>query len=212
VTKKIEVEKVLSFLKSTYPEAHCELNFRNPFELLCATILSAQCTDARVNSVTPALFKSYPDFLSLSLAKQKDVEKIVRSTGFYKNKAHNLIKMAQKVISHHNGELPTDLEKLVQLPGVGRKTANVVCGNAFHLATGVVVDTHVKRLVQRWGWTKEVSPEKIELKLIRWVPKEDWIMFSHWAIWHGRRLCKARNPACHQCGLEKLCPKARSKV
>ncbi len=211
-TKPISVEAVLEFLKKNYPDAHCELKFENPYQLIVATILSAQCTDERVNKVTPQLFSQFQNFEQLSKATNKQVEEIIRSTGFYKNKANNLVKMAQQVCKNHQGQLPPDIDQLTELPGVGRKTANVVLGNAFNIASGVVVDTHVKRLTQKWGWTRESDAEKIEQLLNQMIPMTDWIMFSHWVIWHGRRLCKARTPLCQQCNLEKLCPKIVIKV
>jgi endonuclease-3 len=212
VTKQIEADRVLTFLKSRYPEAHCELNFKNPYQLIVATILSAQCTDERVNKVTPRLFENFKNFQELSQADTKTLEDIVKSTGFFKNKAKSLLTMAQQVCKKHGGQLPTEMEDLIELAGVGRKTANVVLGNAFGIASGVVVDTHVKRLTQKWGWTRSNDAEKIEKILLDLIPKKDWIMFSHWVIWHGRRVCRARKPLCHECSLEKLCPKITIKV
>ncbi len=193
-------------LRATYPDAHCELDFTNPFELLCATILSAQCTDKRVNMVTPALFARYPDAHALAAASQADVEAIIQSTGFYRNKAKSLIGMAQALVAEHGGRVPADLDALVVLPGVGRKTANVILGNAFEMNEGVVVDTHVARLSQRLGLTRETDPVKIERALMPLFPRESWALLSHLLIWHGRRTCDARRPRCGECVLADLCP------
>ncbi len=202
---------VLKKLKKKYPDAHCALVAENPFQLTAATILSAQCTDERVNQVTPYLFAKYPNAESLAKAELSDVESIVRTTGFYKNKAKNLIGMAQAVMDRHGGEIPQDMNSLIELPGVGRKTANVVLGNSFGIGIGVVVDTHVGRLSQRLGWSKFDDPVKIEKDLMKIIPKEDWIMISHYLIFHGRKLCKARNPDCENCFLFDLCPKRKVK-
>jgi len=205
------VTSVLKKLKKKYPDAHCALVAENPFQLTAATILSAQCTDERVNQVTPYLFAKYPNAESLAKAELSDVESIVRTTGFYKNKAKNLIGMAQAVMDRHGGEIPQDMNSLIELPGVGRKTANVVLGNSFGIGIGVVVDTHVGRLSQRLGWSKFDDPVKIEKDLMKIIPKEDWIMISHYLIFHGRKLCKARNPDCENCFLFDLCPKRKVK-
>ena len=197
---------VLERLKAEYPDAHCELDYRNPFELLGATILSAQCTDVRVNMVTPALFARYPDAPALSAAKQEDVEEIVRSTGFFRAKAKSLIGMATMLTERFGGEAPRTIAELVLLPGVGRKTANVVLGNAFDINEGIVVDTHVQRLVRRLGLTREADPIGIEQALIPLFPREDWALLSHLLIWHGRRRCFARKPQCEACTLENVCP------
>jgi endonuclease-3 len=194
-------------LAAEYPDATCELNFRNPFELLVATILSAQCTDVRVNMVTPALFARYPEAASLAQAEQSELEELIRSTGFYRNKAQSLLGMAKAVVELHGGEIPKTMEEMVRLPGVGRKTANVVLGTAFGLATGVVVDTHVTRLSMRMGLTKEEKPEKIEQDLMEIFPMESWVALSHRLILHGRRICSARKPLCEQCVLGSLCPR-----
>ena len=199
---------ILQTLRETYPDAHCELNYEGPFQLLVATILSAQCTDVRVNMVTPALFKRYPDAEHLAAAKQEDVEDLVRSTGFFRNKAKNLIAAAKAIAQQHNGEVPRDLETLTHLPGVGRKTANVVLGNAYGIEAGIVVDTHVARLSQRLGLTKQKDPVKIEKDLIKVIPQTAWTLWSHLLIWHGRRRCMARNPACPDCELRDRCPSA----
>ncbi len=201
----------LKKLKKYYPDAHCALDANNPFELTAATILSAQCTDERVNKVTPFLFAKYPDAKSLAAAQLSDVEEIVKTTGFFRNKAKNLIGMAQALMDRHGGEVPQDLESMVQLPGVGRKTANVVLGNSFGIISGVVVDTHVGRLSQRLGWTRHEDPVKIEKDLMKNIPKEDWIMISHYLIFHGRKYCKARNPDCPNCFLFDLCPQRKVK-
>ena len=200
---------LLEILRTTYPDAHCELNYEGPFQLLVATILSAQCTDVRVNMVTPALFKKYPNAKSLAAARQEDVEDLIRSTGFFRNKAKNLIAAAKSLIHEHNGEVPKDLETLTNLPGVGRKTANVVLGNAYGIEAGIVVDTHVARLSQRLGLTKQKDPVKIEKDLIKQIPQDAWTLWSHLLIWHGRRRCMARNPDCPNCELRTLCPTAR---
>ena len=197
---------VLERLKAEYPDAHCELDYRNPFELLGATILSAQCTDVRVNMVTPALFARYPDAPALSAAKQEDVEEIVRSTGFFRAKAKSLIGMATILVERFGGEAPRTIAELVLLPGVGRKTANVVLGNAFDINEGIVVDTHVQRLVRRLGLTREADPIGIEQALIPLFPREDWALLSHLLIWHGRRRCFARKPQCEACTLDEVCP------
>jgi endonuclease-3 len=201
--------ETLQKLKINYPDAHCELLADTPFQLLAATILSAQCTDERVNQVTPHLFARFPDASSLSRANLEEVEDLVRSTGFFKNKAKNLIGMAQKLMDHHQGQVPRSLPELIALPGVGRKTANVVLGNSFGIQSGIVVDTHVGRLSQRLGWTQSSDPVKIEMDLIKFVPQEDWTYFSHLLIFHGRRICKARKPNCESCFLFDLCPKRK---
>ena len=199
---------VLEKLRATYPDAHCELNHKGAFQLLVATILSAQCTDVRVNMVTPALFKQYPDAKSLAAARQEDVEDLVRTTGFFRNKAKNLIAAAKFLVREHGGEIPKDLEALTHLPGVGRKTANVVLGNAYGIEAGIVVDTHVARLSKRLGLTKHSDPVKIEKDLMKVVPREAWTLWSHLLIWHGRRRCSARKPDCPDCELHRLCPSA----
>lgn len=196
-------------LMALYPDAHCELDFRTPFELLCATILSAQCTDKRVNMTTPALFAAYPDAPALARARQDDVEALVKSTGFYRAKAKNLIAMAGALVDHHGGEVPADIDALVVLAGVGRKTANVILGNAFNINVGVVVDTHVGRLANRLGLTAETDPVKVEQALMPLFPRESWTMLSHLLIWHGRRTCDAKKPKCGECTLADICPSAR---
>ena len=195
-------------LVAEYPDAHCELDHRNAFELLCATILSAQCTDARVNLVTPALFARYPDAAALAVAEPADVEALVRSTGFFRAKARALVGMAQALVAEHGGEVPASLEALVPLPGVGRKTANVILGNAFGINAGIVVDTHVQRLARRLGLTREPDPVRIERALLPLFPQAGWALLSHLLIWHGRRVCLARTPACDRCLLADVCPSA----
>jgi endonuclease-3 len=204
--KKERAERIYEILESEYPDAHCALVHRNPFQLLAATILSAQCTDERVNMVTPELFARFPDARSLAGGDQGEVEEIIRSTGFFRSKARNLIGMADAVVEKHEGEIPRDMDALVALPGVGRKTANVVLGNAFGINDGVVVDTHVKRLAGRMGLTSHKTPEKIEPDLMRLFDRERWTMLSHLLIFHGRQVCNARKPACNECALAHLCP------
>ncbi len=196
---------VLERLKAEYPDAHCELDYRNPFELLCATILSAQCTDVRVNMVTPALFARYPDANALSVAKQEDVEEIVRSTGFFRAKAKSLIGMAGMVVEKYGGDVPRSIAELVPLPGVGRKTANVILGNAFGINEGIVVDTHVQRLARRLGLTRQADPIGIERAMMPLFPREEWALLSHLLIWHGRRVCFARKAMCANCVVKDVC-------
>ena len=198
--------QILAILKRTYPDAHCALHFKTPLELLIATILSAQCTDERVNQVTPALFARCPDAASLAAISQSELEKIIHSTGFYRAKARSLRSCAASLVADHQGKVPRTMEALHKLAGVGRKTANVVLGNAFGLAEGVVVDTHVGRLSRRMGLTRHLDPVKVESALVRLIPKEDWTLVSHLLIAHGRKRCMARKPNCTQCELRKLCP------
>ncbi len=193
-------------LSAEYPDAHCALDHRNAFELLAATILSAQCTDVRVNMVTPALFARYPTARELADAQQEDVEEIIRSTGFFRSKAKNLIGMARALVEKHDGEVPKSMDELTALPGVGRKTANVILGNAFGMNEGVVVDTHVARLSHRLGLVTGDDPVKIERRLMKLVPRERWTMLSHLLIEHGRRVCIARKPRCGECVLADTCP------
>lgn len=192
-------------LAEAYPDAHCELDFRDPLELLVATILSAQCTDKRVNTVTPALFVKYPTAADYAGADRAELEGIIRPTGFFRAKANSIIGMAQALCERFGGEVPGRLKDLVTLPGVGRKTANVVLGNAFGVP-GITVDTHFQRLVHRFHWTSETDPVKIERVVAELIPKRDWTMMSHRLIWHGRRVCHARTPACGVCPLAALCP------
>lgn len=196
---------ILRILKKTYPDAKCELDFRNPFELTVATILSAQCTDKRVNAVTPALFKKYPTPQAFAAADRTELENMIASTGFFRNKANSILGMAQKVCTEFGGEIPNNLEDLVSLPGVGRKTANVVLGNAFDVP-GITVDTHFGRLVRRFGWTTETDPVKVEFEIMDIFKPKDWTPLSHMLIWHGRRYCHSRKPACGACPIAKLCP------
>lgn len=201
------VAALLRVLKKAYPEAHCSLDHGGPFELLMATILSAQCTDERVNMVTPALFRKYPGPAEMAKAPLPDLERLVHSTGFYKNKALSLKEASAAIVRDFGGEVPRTMDELLTLRGVARKTANVVLGSAYGIAAGVVVDTHVKRLAFRLGLTRETDPEKIERDLMAAVPKADWIWFAHSLVLHGRAVCDARKPDCPRCPAEKLCPK-----
>ena len=198
--------EILAGLRKAYPDAHCELNFSNPLELLVATILSAQCTDRRVNLVTAELFRKFRTARDYADAPLAEIEEAIKSTGFFRNKAKHIQACCRKLVGRHGGEVPRTMEELHALDGVGRKTANVVLGNAFDLNVGVVVDTHVSRLSQRLGLTRERTPEKIELALMKLVPQADWTLFSHWLIWHGRRRCDARQPDCVRCEIRDLCP------
>ncbi len=193
-------------LARQYPDAHCALHHDNAVQLLIATILSAQCTDVRVNLVTPALFARYPDARAFAEADQGELETAIQSTGFFRNKAKNIIACCKQVVDKHGGEVPGTMEELVHLPGIGRKTANVILGNAFDVP-GITVDTHVQRLSRRMGLTKHADPEKIERDLMELVPSKDWTLFSHRMIFHGRQVCHARRPKCDQCVLAELCPK-----
>lgn len=197
----------LAQLKKNYPDAHCALNYENPFQLLIATILSAQCTDERVNIVTRELFKKYKKPSDIASEKVEIIEQYIRSAGFYKNKAKNIKACCEILETKHKNKVPKKLEDLVELPGVGRKTANVVLGNAYGIASGVVVDTHVTRLANRFGWIKILDAVKIEQILNKMFPSSEWIMLSHYLISHGRALCKARSPNCEQCFLLKDCPR-----
>jgi len=202
----LEVKKILNKLETMYPDAKCALDFSNPLELLVATILSAQCTDKRVNLVTPSLFKKYRTPKDYAQADLMDLMEEIRTTGFYKNKATSLKNLGKALMEEHGGKVPRAMDELVQLPGVGRKTANVVLGNAFGVP-GITVDTHMKRVSYRLGLTKNTDPEKIERDLMKIVPQKKWTEFSHQVITHGRQICKAPRPLCSLCGLEKLCPK-----
>lgn len=192
-------------LAETYPDAHCELDFDNAFELLVVTVLSAQTTDKRVNAVRPTLFAAYPDARSMAAADRETLEAIVGPLGFFRAKTESLLKLSAALVADHNGEVPGRLEDLVTLPGVGRKTANVVLGNAFGVP-GITVDTHFGRLVRRFGWTAETDPVKVEFAIAEIFPKNDWTMLSHHVIWHGRRCCHAKKPACGACPLASTCP------
>jgi endonuclease-3 len=201
--------EVFARLAREYPDAHCALDFKDPYQLLVATILSAQCTDKRVNMVTPALFRKYPTADALAAARPEELEAIIRSTGFFRSKAKNLIGMATAVAEKHGGAVPPVMEELVQLPGVGRKTANVLLGNAFGMNEGVVVDTHVSRVSQRLELTASTDPVRIEQDLVQLFPREQWAMLSHLLVWHGRAVCVARSPRCEDCVLSDICPSSR---
>jgi endonuclease-3 len=197
--------KVDRVLAATYPDAKCELDFANPFELLVVTVLSAQTTDKRVNAVRPTLFAAYPDPQAMAQADRDRLEQILGPLGFFRAKTESLLKLSAALIERYDGEVPPRLEDLVTLPGVGRKTANVVLGNAFGIG-GITVDTHFGRLVRRFGWTQETDPVKVEFAIAELFPKRDWTMLSHHVIWHGRRICHARKPACGACPLAHWCP------
>lgn len=202
----VRMKKIIAILKKTYPDSHCSLKYETPFQLLVATVLSAQCTDHRVNLVTSVLFAKYPDARAMARASVPEIEKLVRTTGFYKNKALALKELSQAIVYNHNGKVPETMFELTRLRGVGRKTANVVMGNAFGKNTGVVVDTHVGRITRRLGFTSHKDPEKVEEDLVVLIPKRDWTLFSHLLIDHGRAICTARtNPACDRCPLFELC-------
>lgn len=204
-TKAARVKKIIAALRKTYPDAHCELNYLNPLELLIATVLSAQCTDKRVNQVTAELFRKYRTAADYANARPAELEQDIRTTGFFRNKTKSIQACCRKLVEQYGGKVPQTMEELVQLDGVGRKTANVLLGNAFGINEGIVVDTHVARLSQRLGITREKTPEKIEQGLRKLVPRAQWTMFSHWLIWHGRRRCYARNPDCLNCEIKTLC-------
>jgi endonuclease-3 len=207
--KKERADQIFTLLEAEYPDAHCELDYQDPYQLAVATILSAQTTDVTVNDVTPALFRKYPDASALAAAEPSDVEPMIHRTGFFRNKAKNIIGFAREVVSEHEGQVPRSMAELSALPGVGRKTANVILGNAFGIDEGVVVDTHVNRLSNRLRFTTEATPEKIEQDLMALFPKERWTMLSHLLIWHGRRVCDARRPRCEACVVSHLCPSSR---
>ena len=192
-------------LSKSYPNVRCELDFKNPFQLLVATVLSAQCTDKRVNQTTPALFKKYKSIKKMASANQKDIERLIISTGFFRAKAKNIKGLSQKIMVDFGGEVPDKLEHLITLPGVGRKTANVVLGHAFD-TPGITVDTHFGRLSRRFGWTKQNDPVKVEFEVAELIPEKEWTNLSQRMIWHGRRVCHSRKPACGACSLSKLCP------
>jgi len=206
VAKKERTLKIIAVLQRTYPNAHCELNFSSPLQLLVATILSAQCTDKRVNIVTAELFKKYPGARDFAAAPLPEIEAAVKTTGFFRNKAKNIKACCAALVEKFGGEVPRTMDELHALAGVGRKTANVVLGNAFGINVGVVVDTHVTRLSNRLGLTQKKDAVKIEQELMRLVPQKDWMLFSHWLIWHGRRRCNARKPDCENCEIQKFCP------
>jgi len=203
--RSTRVKKILATLDKMYPNATCALHHSNPWELLVATILSAQCTDKRVNIVTPGLFKKYPTIHDFANVSQDELAQDIKSTGFFNNKARSVIGAAKKILGDFGGEIPQDIDKLLTVPGAARKTANVVLGCAFGIASGIVVDTHVQRISHRLDLTKETEPVKIEKDLMKIIPKEKWILFSHQIIHHGRALCVARNPKCAECKLDPLC-------
>jgi endonuclease-3 len=209
MTARDRVTQLVQVFPEIYPGAHCELTFKNPLELLIATILSAQCTDKRVNMVTPALFKKYRRAADYAKAPASEIETAIKTTGFFRNKTKSIRAAAAKIAQQHGGRVPATMDELRDLPGVGRKTANVVLGNAFHKNEGVVVDTHVARLSQRLRLTRQTDPEKIERDLMKLVPREHWTLWSHWLIWHGRRRCFARRPDCRQCEIFRLCPSGK---
>ena len=203
----VRCRAILRRLRAAHPEARCALHHRNPLQLLVATILSAQCTDQRVNLVTPALFRRYHSAADFATARPAELEAMIRSTGFFRNKAHSIRNCCQSLVAEYGGRVPDALDKLVQLDGIGRKTANVVLGVAYGKAEGIVVDTHVSRLSRRMGLIRQTTPEKIEQALMKIVPRQDWIDFSHLLIWHGRKRCTARKPDCIQCEIADVCPK-----
>jgi endonuclease-3 len=208
IARRQRTEEILALLAREYRGTHTALDHRNPYELLVATILSAQCTDKRVNEVTPALFRRFPAPADLAGASLAELEELVRTTGFYRNKARALLGLGQALMAEHGGEVPSTMEELRRLPGVGRKTANVVLGNAFGINAGVVVDTHVQRLARRLGLTAESDPEKIERDLMQLVPRREWTLWSNLLIAHGRKVCQARRPRCAVCVVAELCPSA----
>jgi endonuclease-3 len=203
-----QIRAITAELRNLYPDAKCSLNFSNPLELLIATQLSAQCTDERVNIVTRDLFQKYRGVEDYATVSQEELEQDIRSTGFYRNKAKNIRAACQRIITNYDGEVPRTMADMLTLPGVARKTANVVLGNAFGIVEGFVVDTHIGRLARRFGWTTDEDPVKIEKDLMRVTPREDWLDLSHLMIFHGRAICQARKPLCEQCSLSKLCPSA----
>ncbi len=203
--KKVRARKMYRVLSKSYPNVRCELDFNNPFQLLVATVLSTQCTDKRVNQTTPALFKRYKSIKKMASADQSDIERLIKSIGFFRAKAKNIKGLSQKIMIDFGGEVPDKLEQLITLPGVGRKTANVVLGHAFD-TPGITVDTHFGRLSRRFGWTKENDPVKVEFAVAELIPEKEWTNLSQRMIWHGRRVCHSRKPACGACSLSKLCP------
>src|SRR4030095_550236 len=210
MTRSQRAIQLVEALPAVYPGAHCELDFKTPLQLLIATILSAQCTDKRVNMVTPALFARYRTAADYANAKPAELEKAIQSTGFFRNKTKSIRAATTAIEKKHSGRVPQTMAELHALPGVGRKTANVVLGNAFHKNEGIVVDTHVARLSQRLGLTTQQDPEKIELDLMKLIPEKKWTKQSHWLIWHGRRRCFARKPDCSQCEVFQLCPSGKT--
>jgi endonuclease III len=210
--KAARLKKIIAGFQKTYPDAHCELDHRSPLQLLVATILSAQCTDKRVNLVTPELFKKYRTAAEFADAPVAELQQAIKSTGFFRSKAKSIQNCCRKLIERHGGEVPRTMEELVQLDGVGRKTANVVLGNAFNVVVGVIVDTHAMRLSRRLGLTTEKTPEKIERALMKLLPEKYWLLFSHWLVWHGRRRCFARKPDCDHCEIQKWCPQIGVRI
>jgi endonuclease III len=210
MTARERVAQLVQVFPEIHPGAHCELIFKDPLQLLIATILSAQCTDKRVNMVTPGLFKKYPTAVDYAKAPAAELENAIKSTGFFRNKTKNIRAATLRIVERYDGRVPDTMEQLRELPGVGRKTANVVLGNAFGKDEGIVVDTHVARLSHRLRLTRQVDPEKIERDLMKLVPREYWTVWSHWLIWHGRRRCFARKPDCSQCEIFRLCPSGKT--
>ena len=207
-TKRERLGNIISGLKQTYPDAHCELNYRNPLQLMVATILSAQCTDKQVNIVTKDLFKKYKKAADYAAVALEELQEDIRRIGLFRNKAKSIQNACHALVEQHKGKVPQTMPELLVLAGVGRKTANVILGNAFGINEGVVVDTHVARLCSRFKITSAKTPEKIERDLVKLIPRKLWTMFSHWVIWHGRRRCNARNPDCQNCEISELCPSA----
>jgi endonuclease-3 len=203
--KKVRAKAIYRILSKNYPNVRCELDYKNPYQLLVATVLSAQCTDKRVNQTTPALFKKYNSIKKMAAADLKDLQRLVKSTGFYRAKARNIKMLSQKILTEFNGKIPSDIEDLVTLPGVGRKTANVVLGHGFNIP-GITVDTHFGRLSRRFGWSDKKDPVKVEFEVGKLIPEKEWTNLSQRLIWHGRRVCHSRKPACGACALAKLCP------
>ena len=203
--KKIRAKAIYRLLSKSYPNVKCELDYSNAFELLVATVLSAQCTDKRVNQTTPALFKKYKTVKKMASADRKDIERLIKSTGFFRAKAKNIKGLSEKILTEFDGKVPNNLEDLITLPGVGRKTANVLLGHAFGIP-GITVDTHFGRLSRRFGWSKENNPVKVEFEVAGLIPEKEWTNLSQRMIWHGRRVCHSRKPACGVCSLAKLCP------
>ena len=203
--KKVRAKAIYRILSKNYPNVRCELDYKNPYQLLVATVLSAQCTDKRVNQTTPALFKKYNSIKKMASADLRDLQKLVKSTGFYRAKAKNIKMLSHKILTEFNGKVPSNIEDLVTLPGVGRKTANVVLGHGFNIP-GITVDTHFGRLSRRFGWSDKKDPVKVEFEVGKLIPEKEWTNLSQRLIWHGRRVCHSRKPACGACVLAKLCP------
>jgi endonuclease-3 len=203
--KKVRAKVIYRQLSKSYPNVRCELDYKNAYQLLVATVLSAQCTDKRVNQTTPALFKKYPNPQNMAKADLRDIQNLVKSTGFFRAKAKNIKGLSKKIMEEFDGKVPSNLEALITLPGVGRKTANVVLGHAFGIP-GITVDTHFGRLSRRFGWSKQNNPVKVEIEVGKLIPQKEWTNLSQRMIWHGRRVCHSRKPACGACALAKLCP------